>query len=679
MSTIRLKLLFLQLLVLISSPALFAQAPDRRAPLDIYGRVKELSVSPDEKIWLVTATGFTYFTPSFDSNWHTGVLHPEAGRKYSIYNPDFERIHFFNKDTAILTGLISTGKGSDHKNGVYRTPDGGNSWQLINFGGDTWIYTVCTHPDGNAWMGGQSGKIYYSTDFGQLWKEIRSPFNRKIQVNSIFMRTATNGIAAAVENDLFTTADNWQTWEKIPTPLDQEKFTSEYSHRESRILKIFIWKDFYIINQEGHFFYTNTTSTDWKPFGQQIVDVEPDPDGSALFAVTRSGKVLRFQTPEQYEWLNTVSLPNRLTDMKVMNHALYILTNENELLKVKRGEFKRTIPYTVEHPIETPRVIKAATHFQWGATGRHLYITDGKKGGWYREKALDFPISDISLLHDSAAILWDGKGHNYLYSLKYHNVSPFTPETPLQSFLSAPVRSFSIVAKSSGCFYQAQNSIRYSKVSDSLFRSGKYEQMENFDYKDSIVTISINGNELQHLLTAINLAPSAIPAISDFQITETDKLKYLSMADENIRGRKDRYLYNNRGISKSFFYSVPDLLNELRKEDIQTILTGRDIYWSTQQNEFEVMFINQQQDTLLLKQHYMLNPQPWHLPWEMVYKGIHFYVYDIGLSRFINACIPPRFFDKEVFDNSRFLMEAAFFLFDREKRKQEPREDLRDF
>jgi hypothetical protein len=58
------------ILVLFFATTALGQTKDRRAELDIQGRIQEISVSPDEKIWLVTLAGNIYYTNNIDSNWH---------------------------------------------------------------------------------------------------------------------------------------------------------------------------------------------------------------------------------------------------------------------------------------------------------------------------------------------------------------------------------------------------------------------------------------------------------------------------------------------------------------------------------------------------------------------------------------------------------------------------------
>src|ERR1700744_1732943 len=97
--------------------------------------IEYLSISADGKIWMVSNQGKIYYASDIDSNWHYGkpVIHANGDDMRSSI---FKKISFFNKDTAILTGNISLNIEKFNLNGVYLTNDGGNTWNLLDFGGN---------------------------------------------------------------------------------------------------------------------------------------------------------------------------------------------------------------------------------------------------------------------------------------------------------------------------------------------------------------------------------------------------------------------------------------------------------------------------------------------------------------------------------------------------------------
>lgn len=69
----------------------FAQVPhskearDYRAALDIRGRITEISVSPDEHIWLATATGNLYYANGIDADWHSSATDTRKNKRMTTY------------------------------------------------------------------------------------------------------------------------------------------------------------------------------------------------------------------------------------------------------------------------------------------------------------------------------------------------------------------------------------------------------------------------------------------------------------------------------------------------------------------------------------------------------------------------------------------------------------------
>lgn len=107
--------LLLLLLLLVSLHTLSAQGDGRdyRAVLDVRGRMNEISVSPNGRIWLTTLLGDLYYANAPGTDWHYGSLTGEVKRKdekdywkIDFRAPDLDRITFFNNDTAILSGFI---------------------------------------------------------------------------------------------------------------------------------------------------------------------------------------------------------------------------------------------------------------------------------------------------------------------------------------------------------------------------------------------------------------------------------------------------------------------------------------------------------------------------------------------------------------------------------------------
>lgn len=649
---------------MLIAKTVFGQTKDRRAELEIKGGVKEISVSPDEKIWFVTSIGNTYYTNNIDSNWHYGNPLFEQADEFSVSNPNIDRVSFFNKDTAIMTGYISGSK-ERLSNGYYLTKDAGKTWKLLDYGGNSWIYTIHTDKNGNAWIGGSSKELYYSNNFGQNWTTFKLPYKSSDRTYSIQMSNSKIGIASSDHNEIITTEDNWKTVAHLKTPLDQKKYQPDKAsgYVDDRISKILKWNNYIVVNQKGHIYYSESNNIEWKSFPIAIVDFEKDIDSEELFAITDSLMIISFSTPTEFQILTDKRLSCFPIDIKVVNHSLYLLCYEYDVYKMNESGLIHVIPYTTDKKISEPAIVKRYKDLTWGFNGNQIYLAENSQHDWYRENAIKFDVSDCKLLSDSMAILWDGEEHNYLYSLNDHTPKIYFPENPIKSFLAAPIKSFSINSGSHGCFHSENDEVKYERTDDSTFNTTSVFRNYYEDKKPSTFRNKVKSKQLSTVLDSINSNPSRIPSLEDFQINEKDKENYLALVNKQLKNKEQDYLIGKIKISKEFYYSIPAILDTLNGSVMTYIFNLREGWTSTESSSFTIQIVNQNSDTLNISRNYYNSTLPWNLPWKYEYKGLNFNCYNIEFSRFIDSCIPDNFINKEVFDNKTLILLIADYLY----------------
>lgn len=640
---------------------------DYRAALNIVGRITEISVAPDEQIWLTTYMGGIYYTNSIDSNWHYGRLDPSAEDDkedyLSLKKPNLNRISFFNADTAIMTGFMHFF--DDWKSpydGYYRTTDGGRTWELRSFGGEGRIYEACVNSRGDAWIGTAGKKIHYSDDFGEHFKALKIPFKKSDRIYALYMADAFRGIVGSEANEILITEDNWHTARNIPTPLDQKKVEASEREDQPRVDKVLIWGPYLIAKQCGKSFYTLTTNKiDWQPFPVQIIDLSLDKGCNLLCAIDDSLRVLWFASPTEYGSPLNERLPAYPIDIKAVNGSLYMILANKMVGRANHEGLTCHIPYTTDHPIEEPWLKESGEHLIWGEEDGQLYIADKKDSCWYREAVLDFPTCGIKLLSDSVAILWDGL-RNHLYSLQNHTVKDYSYREPLHDFLAAPIKKFTISSGSRGCFHYNGNQIEFNAEDNSLFNAAVMSKVGGYqDRTDSLVDITVNGAQLVRLLEHINANPDETLEIQDFKVTEVDKKHYM----ERLQKRLDMGWYDFNKIQnkdKGLYDSVPVMLDGIDKATLYDILNMGEGFTSTTSNWFEVEFVNQNNDTCRIRSSYYEDGDPWFLPWRFEYNDQHFNCYSIALSHFINNCLTADFYGREAFDNAVLLMKIGDYF-----------------
>jgi len=288
-----------------------------------------------------------------------------------------------------------------------------------------------------------------------------------------------------------------------------------------------------------------------------------------------------------------------------------------------------------------------------------------KGSDWYRESVLDFDVSNYILQSDSVAILWDGVRDNYLYSLQGHEVKKYFPKSPLNLFLTSPIKVFTINSGSQGCFHNTSDVVSYDRINDSTFATSKLSMNQYQGKEYSKFNKKISSTTLSNTLITINSNPSEIPTLNDFNITEQDKKNYLSLVDKRLKGKDYEYLNRKKKVNKDFYYAVLSMLDTLDNNIISAILNQQEGVWSTTSNWFTIQIINQNNDTLNITRNYNISSLPWNLPWQFEYNGLHFNSYNVEFSRFIDTCIPDNFRDKGFFDNSILIMEIADYLWNK--------------
>lgn len=676
--------LLLLLLLLVSLHTLSAQGDGRdyRAVLDVRGRMNEISVSPNGRIWLTTLLGNLYYANTPGTNWHYGSLTGEVKRKdekdywkIDFRAPDLDRITFFNNDTAILSGFIYGDTAKEKHGGYYRTTDGGRTWELRDFGGDQWIYDAVADRDGHAWMVTSEKTIYYSDDFGLHFKqlllnEIKESFNAD-WILVISMRDARHGVIGTKSNELLLTDDNWQTARKIPTPLDQELVTAtDDRYHDDRIQKVLLWNDFILVKQLGETFYTSRESITWQPLPHKVFDFALDPNSNRLMAVGDNRHAYVFTTPTQGSRLSEDSLPKYYPiDIKAVDGRAYMLMADGTLFLADHDGLRQQILYTTDHPIEEPWLTAKGKSLTWGADGHHLYLSEKKsRKRWYREAVTPFYVHSIKLLEDSTIVLWDGQD-NHCYSLRSHTMKPYFPKEPLRDFLSAPVIKFTIQAGSQGCFHYMGSSITYNTTPrDSLFEATTVAKVESWERNDSVVTgYTVSKSRIFNLLNEINTHPDRLPNLGEFQISDSDIQHYLDLVDTILNMGKYSFERRFPDSDGPLYKSVPMRLQEIDSLALREILNTDEGFTSTTSCWFAVEFVNQNRDTLRLESDYYDTPWPWYIPWLVYYKGIYFQCYSLDFSRQLERLLPEDFFGRDGFDNTLLLMRIGDYLRQKEQ------------
>lgn len=314
----------------------------------VTGRIREIAINEaDSSVWLASNAGLVYWIKDFNNDIKVKLRLPEPVPDYfGEKKINIEHITFFNKDTLFISGYLGNdliGKQMGKPNMIFLSNNGGHDWVMKSFdNAGMWVYDCFSEKNGNAWIGGSNGKIYYSGNFANNWKKISSPFNNKSRLGCIDKGMKV-GVIGSTANGIKLSFDNFKTFKKIDTPFDtkayfysKEEMKRNYIFNEINSIKV-IGDTTIIANQENFVFYSNINQTLWKKFDPEISKFSSDNSSGKIIGLTNNNQVISFNTNLKFE-KNVIKLNENETilDIKAINANIYILATK--YFPKKKGE-----------------------------------------------------------------------------------------------------------------------------------------------------------------------------------------------------------------------------------------------------------------------------------------------------------------------------------------------------
>jgi hypothetical protein len=563
-----------------------------------------------------------------------------------------------------MTGNIALEKWGAN-NGIYQTNDGGKSWKSIDFAGDMWVYDAFVDSNGNAWIGGSSGKLHYSDNFSTNWIVCPAPNNPSIRIKSIFMSDSLNGILGTTghygnskENYLYTTTDNWKTCTPLITPFSQGKIDSDGKGLD--VDEVYIWNDYYIVKQGHDYFFSYKLKLSWEKLHPHLQKISIDKISKSIYGITDSLKIIEIRDFKNYVIINTGLVKRKPKTFKSVNDCIYILDEDDELYKINKILAESTLLYSKDIQITPPIIQDTYDEVKAGVEYKQILLFDNIQNKWYRSGSVDFYIQAFYLKNNTEAILWDGKT-TYDYNLHKNQIEIFKYINPINEFLLFNIKVV-VINCGRSCGYGGCHGVRFDQIvyenKDSVLYSDKYvvfsvgELGANRKEKKKKYKSSFEENSLTRILKEVNENPYEIPTYKDFEINNIDK----AFTAEKVK------LINSQSKKDEFEKTVQNLDMHLGERVNKIIEQNESILWSTCNEWFSVTIINDNSDTLTFTKQYFADSKAFHFPWTVNYRNVYFASYSLDFSKMINAIIPEKFRGKEYFDNNVLLIELNDYL-----------------
>ena len=636
---------------------------DQLARLSISGGVSELGISPSEEIWVATKAGNVYYTKRIGELWHIGPFGSLDPYNFSTGNT-FERINFFSEDTLMISGFIQEGGKQDF---VYWSGNHGKTWKKVIFGKSSWLDAAFINNNGKAWMSGNSQLIYYTEDKGRTWREFdKIEPSGNLRFSTIhFAKNETTGLFGSFWNVLYRTNDNCKTWEKLPTPLSQNKYQRISKEERPDFRKVRQFGTHYLVNQQGRIFFSKSDNIDWKQLNE-IIDFEVT-ESENVYTINKNSEIELFDSDFNSIWKSTQKIDGHIRAIGVKNESLFILTGYS-IFKINPKDFIKSELFTNEIKISEPYLKVNHAGTEYGFEGSDILIKNKSSRQWTRLMTVDFTIGNATTFDDHL-IISDGRRNDY-FSVNPNTRTLNKFELPKSLFDLAVnrIEEFHIEIGSQGCFH-SDNKRR------SYYRRGNVFELNRKESKPDFLTNTtqtIDQSKITELVKTIENSRFNKVTINELGLTDKDITSFKRFIDsEEKRIKKsgiDKFDYENlysfpgERADFNFYRNSADSITSLSSDIIDKVFWWEYGNWSTTTEWRRIVFVFQDKRKLIVENS---DDKPNYLftPWTVDFEGLKFRSNSISFGQSINELTNGTFFGKTASDKNYAIFKITDYLY----------------
>lgn len=651
----------LHILIIILLPFTDIGQEEFLSRLSISGGVSELGISNSEEIWVASKAGNIYYTKQIGDLWHIGP--------YSSLDPynsnsgkTFERINFFSEDTLIISGFIQEDGKQDF---IFWSGNHGKTWEKVIFGKSSWIDAAYINDNGKAWMSGSSQLIYYTENYGKTWKTFDKAGNENaLRFSTLhFAKDEKTGLFGSYWNVLYRTIDNCQNWEKLPTPLSQNKYERLSKEDRPDISKIRVFGNYYIINQQGRVFITKSNSIDWL-YLPNVTDFEIT-ENENLYTINQDLSISLYDITFSKTWQSEKTVKSSPRAIGVRNNNLFVLTFES-IYKINSVDFIVSQLFTNEIPIQEPYLKLQFEGEEYGFDNNDILHFDKKKKTWYRFMNVDFSIANASLF-DNKIVLAD-RSLNKQYTLDLTEKSVNEYNLPQSLFSNLIVQELHFENGSQGCFHSNNSSRSYIRKEDKFVVDKKSSSSK---YLSRAIS-EINVDKIEQIIELIDQSRVVKVSLNDLNITANDINEFKKFIDkEEQRIKKsgmDRFDFENlysfprENTDFNFYRTFADSLFTLSEEDINNAFWQSYGNWSTTTNWKRIIFVFQNGKKLIV-QNSDDKPNYLNTPWVVDFEGLKFRTNSIRFGQIIDKITNGQFFNQIARDKNYAIFKITDYMY----------------
>ena len=627
-----------QMIIVISLLAIMAYAQeDYRERINLNWSKTELAISPKGQIALGTNTTI-YVTDAPEKGWR-GI--PISVNKSS----SIEDLCWSSENV-----LIASMEGKLY---AWEIADDGTFKPLVMSNAPK-AYDLRSDGHGLVWAWGLSSKVFYSSDSGRSWNEvahIQELEDLDHYINDLYFdNNGKRGLIGSNYNELYLTRDNCKTLQRIPTPLDQKAYQQgEEAAKRTRINKVRILGDYYIVEQDYKAFITSTKDIRWRPTNGSDTANDIDVMSNRFIVIRPDAGTVRL-LDKRLKLVNEFKVPEKKIDI-ALGDDMYII-DETSLHKCgilgnQRYELLRT-----DREIDPMHADERSDIFtidgqEFYFDNYDLIVKSKATGKWYRYMTFDFepfkPFVDKGkvFLYDSYS---DYEKTLYQLNLKEKTMKPF--EWPSEMFGRKKVVGMQVIYSVIGCFVNSGINKQYRLEGDELVWVKDYTIGNERRNAYPELPKQFKASDIQQLVRLIDESRSHEQAYTDTLITDEDRAEYVKLIDE---------LYEDDDF---------DIIEYLDKND-KWIAPGQQItalsesclkqagkdasrYLSTVVMTYKIVFTFK--DGSAMSCHYLKYPRQkvgyLYTPWTITYGNYVYQAEDLNVGSLINQITQGKMLDQ---------------------------------
>lgn len=422
-----------------------AAGVDLRPELPDVGVVQHLEWNPDGNLWFGTDEGHVLVSRDGGHGWSEVAVtpwrpHGPDDLEGKVHSDSIHWIRFFDAQRGLALGWAKGGGGGPV---VFRTADGGASWQPLPSPPVLPIEGAQVSPDGRAWLISDCG-ITVSEDYGVTWRFLTSPKLKEDAPRSILFSSPSEGFLGTWQS-LFLTSDGGASWRSLPTPAAQGVIHG-CSGSNQEIRKIRRWGGRLLIHQCENWFaspFPETVTADtplagalqWQPLpadGRWLFELEPM--GERLLTIAGNGEILFLDRNLQVVARPGFKVRYKPRDIAVLGERVAIVGQPGDLTVGENGRFA-AVPWLQEgstRPTAPSEVLihdRGADGSLWGLSNSFLQLSRDGGRTWERQAVLPYYPGGLALRASGEVLLWTREGGALSYDPR---TSAFTPVPELR-------------------------------------------------------------------------------------------------------------------------------------------------------------------------------------------------------------------------------------------------------